>query len=107
MRLAAAPPRSASEKCGLPNWVSLINLFLLERREGDRKRNIDVEEKHQLVASHMPPTADQVSNPHLHPDRESNWQPFGSQADAQPTEPHQPGLPTCFTVLGMEVPAAL
>ena len=24
--------------------------------------------------------------------RESNWQPFGSQASAQSTEPHQPGL---------------
>ena len=30
------------------------------------------------------------------PDWESNQQPFGLQAGAQPTEPHQPGLPSSF-----------
>ena len=42
------------------------------------ERNINVREKHRLVASHM------------HPDQEWNPQPFGVQDDA-PTEPHQPG----------------
>ena len=30
-------------------------------------------------------------NPGMCPEWESNWQPFGSQASAQSTEPHQPG----------------
>ena len=30
-------------------------------------------------------------NPGMCPDWESNWQPFGSQASAQFTEPQQPG----------------
>ena len=51
------------------------------------------EEKHScVVASCTPPTGDLACNPGMCPDRESNWQPFGSQASAQPTEPHQPGL---------------
>ena len=33
-----------------------------------------------------------VRNPGLCPNWESNRQPFGSQADTQPTEVHQPGL---------------
>ena len=32
----------------------------------------------------------------MRPDWESNWQPFGSQAHAQSTEPHQPGLDQDF-----------
>ena len=27
----------------------------------------------------------------MYPDWESNWQPFGSQAGAQSTKPHEPG----------------
>ena len=33
-------------------------------------------EKHQLVASHTPPTRDQVHNPGLCPDQESNREPL-------------------------------
>ena len=33
-------------------------------------------------------------NPGMCPDWESNWRPFGVQAGAQSTKPHQPGL--CF-----------
>ena len=49
-------------------------------------------EKHQsVVASHMPPTGDLTCNPGMCPDWELNWWPFGSQANTQSTEPHQPG----------------
>ena len=56
--------------------------------EGERQ-----EEKHQyVVASHAPPTGDLACNPGMCPDGESNWQPMGPQASAQPTKPHQPGF---------------
>ena len=56
-------------------------------RAGERER-----EKHQcVVASHRPPTWDLACNPSMCPDWESNRQPFGSQARAQSSEPHQPG----------------
>ena len=63
----------------------ILNLFLegKEEREG---------EKHQcVVASHVPPTRDMACNPGTCPDWNLNQQPFGSQARAQSTEPHQPG----------------
>ena len=41
----------------------------------------------------LPPlTGDLACNPGMCPDWESNWRPFGSQAGAQSTELHQPGL---------------
>ena len=40
----------------------------------------------------MPPTGDLAHNPGMCPDWESNQWPFGTQAGAQSTEPHQPGL---------------
>ena len=49
-------------------------------------------EKHQcVVASHAPPTGDSASNPGMCSDWASNQRPFGLQAGAQSTEPHQPG----------------
>ena len=39
-----------------------------------------------------PSTGDLAHNPGMCPDWESNWQPFGSQASTQSTEPHQPEL---------------
>ena len=42
--------------------------------------------------SHAPPTGDLAYKPGMCPDWESNWRPFGLQAGAQSTEPHQPGL---------------
>ena len=66
--------------------------YLLERwKEGQRERDIDVSEKHPLVASHMPPVGNLACNPGMCPDWESNQQPFSSQASARSTEPHQPG----------------
>ena len=69
-----------------------IYLFLGrgEEREKERGRNIDVWDK-QLVVSCMPLTGDLAHNADLCPDWESNQQPFGLQAGAQFTEPHQPG----------------
>ena len=61
-------------------------IYLFLEREGGRKG-----ETHQcVVASHMPPTGDLAHNPGIHPDWESNWQPFGLQARTQSTDPHQP-----------------
>ena len=40
----------------------------------------------------MPPPGNLAHNPGMCPDWESNQRPFGSQAGAQSTEPHQPGL---------------
>ena len=39
-----------------------------------------------------PATREPGLQPSMSPDWESNWPPFGSQAGAQSTEPHQPGL---------------
>ena len=52
-----------------------------------------------MVASRTPPTGDLACNPGLCPDWESNWQPFGSQAGPQPTEPHHPGLLLFFLIV--------
>ena len=42
------------------------------------------------------PTGDLAHNLGTCPDLESNCRPLGSQAGAQPTEPHQPGLQLSF-----------
>ena len=70
--------------------ITFIYLFIYRQRgrEGEREG-----EKHQyVVASQAPPTGDLACNPGMCPDWESNQQPFGSQASAQSTQPHQPGL---------------
>ena len=62
------------------------------RREGrkrERERNINVPEKHQLVASCAPPTGYLAHNPGMCPDWESNQGTFSLWYNAQPTEPHQ------------------
>ena len=80
--------------------VIIINFFKIlfiyfyrEGREGEeRARNINVQGKHQSIASRMPPTGDLDHNPGTCPDWESNQQPFRLQASTQSTVPHQPGL---------------
>ena len=75
-------------------FKDFIYLFL-EREEGreeKRERNRNMREKHQSVASHMPPTGDLARNTGMCPDWELNQRPFISQAGAQSIEPHQPGL---------------
>ena len=65
----------------------ILFIFRQRVREGEREG-----EKHQcVVASHAPQTGDLACNPGMCPDWESNQRSFGSQADAQSTEPHQPG----------------
>ena len=49
-----------------------------------------------MVASQKPPAGDLAHKPGMCPDWELNWQPFGSQAGTQSTEPHQPGLQKSF-----------
>ena len=67
-------------------WRFYLFIFRERRREGERDG-----EKHQcVVVSHTPPTGDLTHNPGMCPDQESNQRPFGSQAYAQSTEPHQP-----------------
>ena len=78
-----------------------LNIFLFtfrERwREGERQG-----EKHQcVVASLSRPTGDLAHNPGMCPDWESNQWPFGSQACAQSTELHQPGLYFNFIYHGL------
>ena len=38
-----------------------------------------------------PPTGNPAGNPGMCPDWETEWRPFGLQASAQSTKPHQPG----------------
>ena len=68
-------------------FKKILFIFRERGREGEREG-----EKHQCVVdSRVPPPGDQAHNPGMCPDWEPNWQPFGSQASAQSTEPHQPG----------------
>lgn len=55
-------------------------------------------EKHGSPASGIAPFGDGPHNPEMCPDWESNLQTFGALDDAQPSEPHWPGLTvlSCF-----------
>ena len=66
-------------------------IFIEQEREGEREVNINV-----WVASCAPPMRDLAHNPGMCPDWESNQRPFGSQAGAESTEPHQPGPKSHF-----------
>ena len=46
----------------------------------------------------MPPIRDLAHNASMCSAQESNRRPLGWQAGAQSTEPHQPGLESCFTM---------
>ena len=73
-------------------FLRFYYLFIFREGKGGREG-----EKHQcVVASHAPLVGNLACNPGMYPDWELNWQPFGSQADAQSTEPHQPGMMTLF-----------
>ena len=82
------------------SWISFFfkkrfYLFIERGREGEKEG-----ENHRcVVASHIPSTGDLACNPGLCPEWESNWQTFGLQADAQPTEPYQPGYILCFLMI--------
>ena len=63
-------------------------LFREKGREGEREG----EKRQYVVASHARHTGDLAYNSGMCPDWEWNQWPFGLQAGAQSTEPHQPGL---------------
>ena len=67
-------------------------LLILQRgewREKETERNINVREKHQLVATHTCPNQGLNPQPRHVPAWDPNPQLFGLQDDVQPTEPHQ------------------
>ena len=69
-------------------FFEIIFIYFLERGREEQREG----EKHQcVVASRVPSTGDLAHNLGTCPDWESKWQPFGSQAGTQSTEPHQPG----------------
>ena len=71
------------------SYFFIFYLFIFRKRE---RKGEGEGEKHQcVVASHEPPTGNLAQDPGMCPDWESNWQPFGLQADAQQLS-HQPGL---------------
>ena len=72
------------------NFFFFLRFYLFIFREREREGEREGEKHQCVVASQAPPTG--VRNPGIYPDWESNWQPFGLQAGAQPTEPHQPEL---------------
>ena len=74
---------------------TLIFYLSLERGE-KREWNISVWEKHGSVASPKTPGACLALNGGMWPDWDSHQQPFGLQAGAQSTGPHQPGLISLF-----------
>ena len=75
---------------GLPLSISSHCLLLNNISDSSAK---SLGEKHLcVVASQAPPIGDLAHNPGMCPDWELNWRPFCSQAGAQSTEPHQPGL---------------
>ena len=65
-----------------------FHLFIFRERGSEGGR-----EKHQcMIASHTPPTGGLACKPGRCPSWKSSWWPFSSQAGAQSTELHQPGL---------------
>ena len=72
-------------------------------KEGEREG-----EKHLCVVdSHASPARDLDCNPGMCPDWESDWPPFGLQAGAQSTEPHQPGLYFKIKIIKAEFAATM
>lgn len=60
--------------------------FISERGERrERGKETSMCERHQLVASRTPLTADLEHNPGMCPHQQSNWRPLGFQTSAQPT----------------------
>ena len=72
---------------GINFFFKILFIFRQRGREGEREG-----EKHQcVVASPMPLHCGPGPQPGTCPVWDANQQPFGSQAIAQSTEPHQPG----------------
>ena len=69
--------------------ILVFYLFIFREGKGGTKRG---RETSMCVCLSCGPIGDLACNPGICPDWESNQWPFGSQASAQSTEPHQPGL---------------
>ena len=77
----------------LKEWIYCFLLYIFFFKKGFYLLIFREGEKHWcMVACCTPPTRDLVHNPGMCLDWESHWSPFGSQAIAQSTEPHQPVL---------------
>ena len=80
-------------------FFNLIYLFIFREREKEGERE---GENHQcVVTSHTPPTEHLAHHPGVCPNWEWNQWPFGLQANAQSTEPHQPGLSEVSFVIAL------
>ena len=71
---------------------TFLRFYLFIFRERGRERQREAEKHQWMVACSVPPTGDLAHNTVMCSDWESSQQPFGSQAHAQSTELHQPGL---------------
>ena len=94
LRLAPNPLSHTSKSLKTFFFFLRFYLFIVRKRgrEGERR-----EVKHQcVVASHTLLTGDLACNPGVCPDWELNRQCLGSQACAQSTKLHQPGLKNYF-----------
>ena len=67
-------------------------IYLFIYRQGGREGEREGEKCQCVVASCTTPTGDLACNSAMCPEWELNCWPFGSQASAQSTEQHQPGL---------------
>ena len=87
-----SPPRKLSVVLLFMDIHFFLRLYLFIFRQKDREGEREGEKHQCVVAPCTLPTGDLAHNPGMCPDWESNWHPFGSQAGAQSTEPHQLGL---------------
>ena len=55
--------------------------------EKERERNMDVQERHRLIACHKSPAGDLAHNPGMCPDWKLNQRPFGLQVGTQSIQP--------------------
>lgn len=65
--------------------------LIFRGEERGNERNIYVRANYGSAASYTPPTRDRAGNLGMHPDRESNCNLYGTQANTQPIEPPWPG----------------
>ena len=89
-------------KLNLLVYFSRFIYLFSERREEEREGEKHWCARDTSIGCLLHASAgDLACNPGMHPDWESKWRPFGSQASTQSTELHQPGLfITSYVCLG-------